>query len=97
MYYPDLKLSDEEKEVTLGKFGLLYQEYLKENRIGTYTHLLTSGKMSQHLAEIDREAQKRCESISSYGEESGHYRGFQGGKSSYMDEYSCSSRGNRST
>ena len=63
MYYPDLRLSNEQEEIPLGKFGLIYHAYLKEHRAGTYTHLLTSGKLPQYLAQIDREAQERCEAI----------------------------------
>ena len=39
-----------------GRFGRLRLKYLKEHRRGTYTTLKTSGQLTHHLNEIDREA-----------------------------------------
>ena len=39
-----------------GRFGRMRLKYLKEHRRGTYTTLKTSGKLTHHLNEIDREA-----------------------------------------
>lgn len=54
-YLPDLALLEEEP-ATYGRFGRMRLKYLKEHRRGTYTSLLTSGQLIQHLNEIDREA-----------------------------------------
>ena len=54
-YLPDLTLP-EEKPATYGRFGRMRLQYLKEHRRGTYTSLLTSGQLTHHLNEIDREA-----------------------------------------
>ena len=54
-YLPDLALPEEEP-ATYGRFGRMRLKYLKEHRRGTYTSLLTSGQLIQHLNEIDREA-----------------------------------------
>ena len=37
--------------------------YLKEYRKNTYTTLLTSGKLNAYLADIDRQAQERFETL----------------------------------
>ena len=39
-----------------GRFGRMRLKYLKEHRRGTYTTLKTSGQLTHHLNEIDREA-----------------------------------------
>ena len=39
-----------------GRFGRMRLKYLKEHRKGTYTTLKTSGQLTHHLNEIDREA-----------------------------------------
>ena len=52
-YLPDLALPEEEP-ATYGRFGRMRLKYLKVHRRGTYTSLLTSGQLIQHLNEIDR-------------------------------------------
>ena len=37
--------------------------YLKEYRSVTYTNLLTSGRLNSYLADIDRQAQERFETL----------------------------------
>ena len=54
-YLPDLALPEEEP-ATYGRFGRMRFIYLKEHRRGIYTSLLTSGQLTHHLNEIDREA-----------------------------------------
>ena len=54
-YLPDLVLSEEEP-ATYGRFGRMRLKYLKEHRRATYTNLKTSGQLTHHLNEIDREA-----------------------------------------
>lgn len=61
---PDLGLTDAEK-LPLGKYGLLRQRYLEENRPGLYTRLMLSGKLMEHLQEIEQAAQNRLESLMS--------------------------------
>jgi hypothetical protein len=61
---PDLGLTDAEK-LPLGKYGLLRQRYLEENRPGLYTRLMLSGKLMEHLQEIEQTAQNRLESLMS--------------------------------
>lgn len=54
-YLPDLVLSKEEP-ATYGRFGRMRLKYLKEHRRATYINLKTSGQLTHHLNEIDREA-----------------------------------------
>ena len=61
---PDLGLTDAEK-LPLGKYGLLRQRYLEENRPGLYTRLMLSGKLMEHLQEIEQTAQSRLERLMS--------------------------------
>ena len=54
-HLPNLVLSEEEP-ATYGRFGRMRLKYLKEHRRATYTNLKTSGQLTHHLNEIDREA-----------------------------------------
>ena len=56
-YLPDLAVSKEEP-ATYGRFGRMRLQYLKEHRRATYINLKTSGQLTHHLNEIDREATK---------------------------------------
>ena len=54
-YLPDLAVSQEEP-ATYGRFGRMRLKYLKEHRRVTYINLKTSGQLTHHLNETDREA-----------------------------------------
>ena len=56
-------LPPQEEPVPHGKYALLRKKFLKEHRRVTYTNLLTSGRLSSHLAEIQQTAQRRMEEI----------------------------------
>ena len=56
-------LPPQEGPVLHGKYALLRKKFLKEHRRVTYTNLLTSGRLSSHLAEIQQTAQRRMEEI----------------------------------
>lgn len=45
---------DEVKQPSIGKYGRMWKHYLKEQRPILFNNLLVSGKLYQHLAEIDR-------------------------------------------
>ena len=53
----------QEEPVPHGKYALLRRKFLKEHRRITYTNLLTSGRLSSHLAEIQQTAQRRMEQM----------------------------------
>jgi hypothetical protein len=48
---PDLTIGEEKP--SYGKYGFLRKRYLKEHCKDTYSQLLLSGKLHQHLAETD--------------------------------------------
>ena len=52
-----------EKEPVIGVWGQRHLRYLKEYRRVTYTNLLTSGRLNAYLADIDRQAQERFETL----------------------------------
>ena len=56
-------LPPQEPEIHLGKYALLRRTFLKNHRRGTFTNLLTSGKLNQHLMEIDKTARSRIEQM----------------------------------
>ena len=56
-YLPDLRLPAQE-EKPIGIWGQRHRRYLKEHRWATYATLLTGGKLSSYLADIDRQAEE---------------------------------------
>jgi hypothetical protein len=61
-YYPMLEISEQE-EYKIGKYGLLHRDYIKQHRRGTYTTLLTEGRLNAHLHEIEVQANEMVETI----------------------------------
>ena len=59
---PDLT-AGESGPLFVGKYGRMRKRYLIEQRPVLYTNLLTTGKLDQHLAEIDRECQDQMDLI----------------------------------
>ena len=57
---PDL-IIDEAEQQPVGKYGRMRKRYLKEHRPVLFTNLLLSGKLDQHLTEIDRACTERME------------------------------------
>ena len=55
LYYPDLALS-EQTSYPLGKYANLRLDFMKKHRRGTYTTLLTEGRLNEYLHEIDLQA-----------------------------------------
>ncbi|MGN0634284.1 MAG: TnpV protein [Oscillospiraceae bacterium] len=61
-YIPCLTLPEEES-MPIGIWGQRHRAYLKEYRKGTYTTMLTEGKLNSYLADIDKQAQERLETL----------------------------------
>lgn len=61
-YYPMLEIS-EQTNYEIGKYGHLHLEFIKKHRRGTYTTLLTDGKLNSYLHEIDVQANEMVEDI----------------------------------
>ena len=61
-YYPMFEIA-EQKEHKIGKYGLLHRDYIKQHKRGTYTTLLTEGRLNSYLHEIDAQANEMVEAI----------------------------------
>ena len=53
----------EEEQKPIGIWGQRHLHYLKNHRKGLYTNLLTSGKLNNYLANIDRQAEEMFERL----------------------------------
>ncbi len=62
--YPNLYLP-EQPNVNIGKYGRMRLDFLKKHRRGTYTTLLTDGRLAEHLAKTDEEARSMVDSLTS--------------------------------
>ena len=60
-YLPDLALNEEEP--TYGKYGMLRKQFLKEHRSAKYQYLLLTGKLTEHLNQIDQESREQVEML----------------------------------
>ena len=60
-YLPDLVLREEEP--IYGKYGMLRKQFLKEHRSAGYQYLLLTGKLNEHLNQIDQEAREQVETL----------------------------------
>ena len=59
---PDLEVHEESHQA-IGCYGRMHKAYLKEHRPGLYTRLILSGKLYEHLAEIDTCCSDRIERL----------------------------------
>ena len=53
-YYPCLKAPEAPK---VGRFGMMYHDYLRNHKKVTYSGLMLSGKLKKHVEDIDRQAE----------------------------------------
>ena len=60
-YIPDLKLPNEER--TIGKYGRMHRDYLKENHPMRFNHLILEGQLWTYLADLNEQAQNRLQLI----------------------------------
>ena len=60
---PNLTLPHEEANITLGKWGVLYKEYLFKHKKVLFTTLLTQGKLYQHCAEVENQVQNMFDTL----------------------------------
>ena len=61
-YIPCLSLPEEE-ERPIGLWGQRHLQYIREYRKTLYTSLQLSGKLNSYLADVDRQAQERLDTI----------------------------------
>ena len=62
LYYPDLALP-EQTNYTLGKYANLRLDFMKKHLRGTYTTLLTEGRLNEYLHDIDIQAHELLDDI----------------------------------
>ena len=53
-YYPCLEAPEAPK---VGRFGMMYHDYLRNNKKVTYSGLMLSGKLKEHIEDVDRQAE----------------------------------------
>ena len=62
IYYPDLELP-EQTNYSLGKYANLRLDFMKKHRRGTYTTMLTEGRLNEYLHAIDIQAHELLDDI----------------------------------
>ena len=62
LYYPDLALL-EQSNYPLDKYANLRLDFMKKHRRGTYTTLLTEGRLNEYLHDIDIQAHELLDDI----------------------------------
>lgn len=60
---PNLVLPPEETSARLGKWGMMYKDYLLKNKKVLFTTLLTEGKLYQHCAEVEAQAREMFDTL----------------------------------
>lgn len=60
---PNLTLSPEEANITLGKWGMLYKDYLMKHKKVLFTTLLAEGKLWHYLSDINTQAQQMFDAL----------------------------------
>ena len=60
--FPEMELSELD-QTPVGKYGLMRQQYLEEERPGLYAKLMLSGKLMEHLHEIEQTAKTRLDEM----------------------------------
>ena len=60
---PNLIIPPEEANITLGKWGMMYKDYLEKHKKVLFTTLLTQGKLYQHCAEVENQAREMFDSL----------------------------------
>ena len=60
-YLPDLEIIEEEP--AYGKYGIMRKQFLKEHRSARYQYLVLTGKLTEHLNQIDKEVREKVEML----------------------------------
>ena len=60
-YLPDLEINEEEP--TYGKYGIMRKQFLKKHRSARYQYLVLTGKLTEHLNQIDKEVREKVEML----------------------------------
>lgn len=60
-YLPDLGINEEGP--TYGKYGIMRKQFLKEHRSARYQYLVLTGKLTEYLNQVDKEAREKVEML----------------------------------
>lgn len=60
---PNLELPPEEANITLGKWGMLHKDYLLKHKKAVFATLLAEGKLYQHCADAENQAQQMFDTL----------------------------------
>ena len=60
-YLPNLEINEEEP--TYGKYGIMRKQFLKEYRSARYQYLVLTGKLTEHLNQVDKETREKVEML----------------------------------
>ena len=60
-YLPDLEINEEEP--TYGKYGIMRKQFLKDHRSARYQYLVLTGKLTEHLNQVDKEVREKVEKL----------------------------------
>ena len=58
-YLPDLEINEEEPPYR--KYGIMRKQFLKEHRSARYQYLVLTGKLTEHLNQVDKEVREKVE------------------------------------
>ena len=58
-YLPELEINEEEP--AYGKYGIMRKQFLKEHRSARYQYLVLTGKLTEHLNQVDKEVREEVE------------------------------------
>ena len=60
-YLPNLEIVEEEP--TYGKYEIMRKQFLKEYRSARYQYLVLTGKLTEHLNQVDKETREKVEML----------------------------------
>lgn len=64
LLYPNLSMEQEPEQIEVGKYGLLWVSFMKENYPDRYRHHIRMGQFHSMAAEVNEEAYEMLDSIS---------------------------------
>ena len=63
LYYPNLSVVQMQEQIKVGKYGLLWISYMKENHPDRYRHHIRMGQLQSKVAEVNEEAYQMLDTI----------------------------------
>lgn len=63
LYYPNLSVGQMQEQIKVGKYGLLWISYMKENHPDRYRHHIRMGQLQSKAAEVNEEAYQMLDTI----------------------------------